>query len=95
MPSARRKAERPPVQDAACPRGVSTFGYDSYGRLLQIADDVWTIGSAFAVASQFDYECAAASNLLKENYAKVDGSAGDRFGDAQRLPRRSWRRNVP
>ena len=66
-------------QSTGVHRSDTTFGYDTYGRLLQIVDDVWTASITHAVESQFDYEYDAASNLIREQYLKVDGSAGDRF----------------
>ncbi|MEO6593377.1 MAG: RHS repeat-associated core domain-containing protein, partial [Planctomycetota bacterium] len=66
--------------NTAFPQGRSTFSYDVYGRLEQIKDDVYTATSTFTTKSQFDYEYDAASNLIKEKYAKVQiGRVGDRF----------------
>lgn len=78
-------------QDATNPRGFTTFSYDAYGRGIQIKDDVSNGAGVFTTKSQFDYEYNAASNLLKEKYTKVDGSAGDRFAyDAYHRLTTAW-----
>lgn len=92
-------------QDAAYPRGVSTFAYDSYGRLTQGTDVVVkevlagsppTPTLVSAVASQFDYEYDAAGNLIKEKYLKVgtvggNPPVGDRFAyDAYHRLTTAW-----
>lgn len=68
------------------PQFDSVFSYDEFGRLTQIKDefsdtDPLTPGSAGSpvVKSQFDYTYDEVGNLTKEAYAKVDGSAGNRF----------------
>lgn len=73
------------------PKGVTSYEYDGYNRLLGIQDEVWTSSSAHASESQFDYVYDAASNLIKEKYAKVDGSVGDRFAyDAYHRLTAAW-----
>lgn len=73
------------------PEGKTTYGYDGYNRLTQIKDDIYTAGSTFTTKSQFDYVYDAASNLVKEEYIKVDGSAGDRFAyDAYHRLTEAW-----
>jgi RHS repeat-associated protein len=78
-------------QNTPEPKGFTAFDYDAHSRLTQIVDDVWADATTHAVKSQFDYEYDAASNLTKERYAKVDGSAGDRFAyDAHHRLTYAW-----
>lgn len=76
----------------AYPQGRSLFSYDDYGRLSQIKDDVWTSSSSSVTKSKFDYEYDAASNLIKERYAKVGATqVGDRFAyDAYHRLESAW-----
>ena len=65
----------------ALPRGESNYQFDGWGRLTSIEDTIHTAGASPSIASRFDYEYDAASNLTKERYAKVNAPAavGDRF----------------
>jgi hypothetical protein len=56
----------------ATPSASTVWQWDGYGRLTSIADTISKPGAASAVASRFDYEYDAASNLTKERYAKVN-----------------------
>jgi hypothetical protein len=71
---------------------VESYTYDQYGRMTQMKDVVTPTGGSAVEKSKFDYTYNAASNLLKEEYAKVGGKVGDRFTyDAyHRLQRPTW-----
>jgi RHS repeat-associated protein len=73
------------------PEGKTSFGYDQYNRLTQIKDELLNGTSTAPILSQFDYEYDLASNLVKEEYAKVGGGVGDRFAydDYHRLTK-AW-----
>ncbi|MBL8738503.1 MAG: hypothetical protein JNL12_18895 [Planctomycetes bacterium] len=58
---------------------VESYTYDQYGRMTQMKDVVTPTGGSAVEKSKFDYTYNAASNLLKEEYAKVGGKVGDRF----------------
>jgi hypothetical protein len=59
----------------------SEFSYDAYNRLTKIEDEVWTSSSTHAQKSKFEYDFDVVHNLVKERYAKVGGSVGDRFAE--------------
>jgi RHS repeat-associated protein len=62
--------------------GVSVYTYDQYGRMTQMRDDVTPATPPVSLAvtlNQFDYVYNDAHNLVKEEYTKVSGKAGDRF----------------
>ncbi|MCA8952930.1 MAG: hypothetical protein KDE27_25695 [Planctomycetes bacterium] len=62
------------------PEARTSFDYDEHGRLRSIRGDIYTSATPpTSPTSLFDYEYDDASSLVKERYAKVDGSAGDRF----------------
>lgn len=59
--------------------GVADYTYDQYGRMTQMKDDVTPNGGTKVTRNQFDYAYNPAYNLVKEEYTKVNGKAGDRF----------------
>ena len=58
---------------------VESYTYDQYGRMTQMKDVVTPTGGSAVEKSKFDYTYNLASNLVKEEYAKVGGKVGDRF----------------